>query len=136
MRRWELVGGRGALDFPGGGVDAVVALGGSVNAVSPGLTDDSVLNGLPNEVVDAARNWHTSGWTPMGRMGTPADIGNVVSLLCSEQANFNGAFPFGKAPKGSTWGVQRGSARTHRTSWGCATCMVLPRQESRSGFPA
>jgi NAD(P)-dependent dehydrogenase (short-subunit alcohol dehydrogenase family) len=67
---------------------ALAQRGITVNAVSPGLTEDSVLNGLPDEVVDAARNWHTSGWTPMGRLGTPADIGNVVSLLCSEQASW------------------------------------------------
>ena len=60
----------------------------TVNAVSPGLTDDSVLNGLPQAVVDTARAWHASGWTPMGRMGTPADIGNVVALLCSPDAGW------------------------------------------------
>jgi len=60
----------------------------TVNAVSPGLTDDSVLNGLPQAVVDTARAWHASGWTPMGRMGTPADIGNVVALLCSADAGW------------------------------------------------
>lgn len=58
----------------------------TVNAVSPGLTDDSVFNGLPKEVQDRARAWHESGWTPMGRMGTPADIGKAVALLCSEDA--------------------------------------------------
>src|SRR5437870_5848729 len=67
---------------------ALAQRGITVNAISPGLTDDSVLNGLPDEVVDAARNWQTSGWTPMGRMGTPADIGNAVALLCSEQASW------------------------------------------------
>ena len=36
--------------------------------------------------VDIARKWHGSGWMPMGRMGTTADIGNVVSLLCSPEA--------------------------------------------------
>jgi len=60
----------------------------TVNAVSPGLTDDSVLNGFPQAVVDTARAWHGSGWTPMGRMGTPADIGNAVSLLCSPDAGW------------------------------------------------
>jgi enoyl-[acyl-carrier protein] reductase III len=60
----------------------------TVNSVSPGLTDDSVLNGLPQPVVDTARSWHASGWTPMGRMGTPADIGNVVTLLCSPDAGW------------------------------------------------
>jgi enoyl-[acyl-carrier protein] reductase III len=67
---------------------ALAPRGITVNAVSPGLTEDSVLNGLPDEVVEASRNWHVSGWTPMGRMGTPADIGNVVALLCSEQAGW------------------------------------------------
>jgi enoyl-[acyl-carrier protein] reductase III len=60
----------------------------TVNSVSPGLTDDSVLNGLPDAVVQTARQWHASGWTPMGRMGTPADIGNVVALLCTPEAGW------------------------------------------------
>jgi len=55
----------------------------TVNSVSAGLTDDSVFNGLPAEVQQIGRDWHASGWTPMGRMGTPADIGNVVALVCS-----------------------------------------------------
>jgi NAD(P)-dependent dehydrogenase (short-subunit alcohol dehydrogenase family) len=50
------------------------------------LTDDSVLNGLPDPVVETARAWHASGWTPMGRLGTPEDIGNIVSLICSPDA--------------------------------------------------
>ena len=41
----------------------------TVNAVSPGLTDDSVLNGLPEEVQVAAHAWHEGGWTPTGRLG-------------------------------------------------------------------
>jgi len=60
----------------------------TVNAVSPGWTEDSVLNTLPNAVQDLIRDWHTRGWTPMGRLGTPADIGNVVSLLCEEEAGW------------------------------------------------
>ena len=28
------------------------------------------------------------GWTPMGRLGTPADVGDVVALLCSEKARW------------------------------------------------
>ena len=28
------------------------------------------------------------GWTPMRRLGTPADIGNAVALLCSKEAAF------------------------------------------------
>ncbi|MGH9732601.1 MAG: SDR family oxidoreductase, partial [Candidatus Acidiferrales bacterium] len=37
---------------------------------------------------DAIRQWHQSGWTPMRRLGTPADIGNAVSLLCSPEASW------------------------------------------------
>jgi NAD(P)-dependent dehydrogenase (short-subunit alcohol dehydrogenase family) len=58
----------------------------TVNSVSPGLTDDSVLQSFGQGAVEVARSWHGSGWTPMGRMGTPADIGNVVALLCSPDA--------------------------------------------------
>ena len=58
----------------------------TVNAVSPGWTDDSVLNSLPPEAQDLIRRWHAGGWTPMGRLATPADIGNVVSLLCRGEA--------------------------------------------------
>lgn len=67
---------------------ALARRGITVNAVSPGLTDDSVFNGLPSEVQDIGRKWHASGWTPMGRMGTPADIGNFVALLCTEEAGW------------------------------------------------
>jgi enoyl-[acyl-carrier protein] reductase III len=65
---------------------ALAPRGITVNSISPGLTDDSVLNSFPQAAVDAARSWHSSGWTPMGRMGTPTDIGNVAALLCSPDA--------------------------------------------------
>jgi NAD(P)-dependent dehydrogenase (short-subunit alcohol dehydrogenase family) len=65
---------------------ALAKRGITVNAVSPGWTEDSVLNTLPTQAQDLIRNWHTRGWTPMGRLGTPEDIGNVVALLCSAQA--------------------------------------------------
>lgn len=60
----------------------------TVNAISPGWTEDSVLNTLPTQAQDLIRNWHVRGWTPMGRLGTPEDIGNVVTLLCSAQAQW------------------------------------------------
>lgn len=68
---------------------AAVALaprGITVNAVSPGLTDDSVLNTLPTSVQDAARAWHEAGWTPGGRLTRPEDVGNAITLLCAEEA--------------------------------------------------
>jgi len=67
---------------------ALAKRGITVNALSPGLTDDSVLNGLPQEVQDLAKAWHEGGWTPMGRLTTPADVGNAVALLCSEEAGW------------------------------------------------
>jgi enoyl-[acyl-carrier protein] reductase III len=60
----------------------------TVNVISPGATDDSVVSRLPSEVFEAIRAWHESGWTPMRRVGTPADIGNAVTLLCMDEASF------------------------------------------------
>jgi len=65
---------------------ALAKRGITVNAVSPGLTEDSVFNSLPREVQQASRSWHESGWSPRGRLGMPADVGNAVALLCSEDA--------------------------------------------------
>lgn len=67
---------------------ALAKRGITVNAISPGWTEDSVLNTLPDAAQDLIRNWHKQGWTPMRRLGTPADIGNVVALFCSEQAGW------------------------------------------------
>jgi NAD(P)-dependent dehydrogenase (short-subunit alcohol dehydrogenase family) len=67
---------------------ALAKRGITVNTVSPGWTEDSVLNTLPPAGQDLIRDWHKGGWTPMGRLGTPADVGNVVSLLCSEEAGW------------------------------------------------
>ncbi|HVR42192.1 MAG TPA: SDR family oxidoreductase [Thermoanaerobaculia bacterium] len=65
---------------------ALAPRGITVNVVSPGWIEDSVLNSLPEPVVQMVRDHHRSGWTPMRRLGTPADIGNAVSLLCSADA--------------------------------------------------
>lgn len=67
---------------------ALAKRGITVNAVSPGWTEDSVLNTMPDAVQNLIRKWHERGWTPMGRLGTPEDIGNVVTLLCSEKAGW------------------------------------------------
>jgi NAD(P)-dependent dehydrogenase (short-subunit alcohol dehydrogenase family) len=60
----------------------------TVNGISPGWTEDSVLNTLPETAQRLIRNWHIGGWTPMRRLGTPADVGDVVVLLCSEKARW------------------------------------------------
>lgn len=67
---------------------ALAQRGITVNAISPGGTEDSVLSGLPTEVFQAIQAWHESGWTPMRRLGTPVDIGNAVMLLCMDEASF------------------------------------------------
>jgi len=60
----------------------------TVNTISPGWVEDSVLNSLPEVFQTGLREWQERGWTPMGRLGTPADIGNAVSLICSPEAGW------------------------------------------------
>jgi len=67
----------------------------TVNAISPGgifgapnPVEGSILRSLPPAVQEAIQSWHESGWTPMRRLGTPADIGNAVMLLCMDEASF------------------------------------------------
>ncbi len=67
---------------------ALAKRGITVNAISPGWTEDSVLNSLPEQVQELIRSWHARGWTPMGRLGTPEDVGNVAMLLCLKEANW------------------------------------------------
>jgi len=38
--------------------------------------------------VTEPRKWAESGWVPMRRLTTPADVGNLVALLCSKEAGF------------------------------------------------
>ena len=66
---------------------ALAKRGITVNALSPGFTEDSVLNSLPPEVQEMVRNWHKE-WTPLGRLGTPADVGNIMAFMCSEEAGW------------------------------------------------
>src|SRR5437660_5646962 len=44
---------------------ALAKRGITVNAISPGWTEDSVLNSLPEQVQELIRSWHARGWTPM-----------------------------------------------------------------------
>jgi NAD(P)-dependent dehydrogenase (short-subunit alcohol dehydrogenase family) len=67
---------------------ALAPRGITVNAVCPGITDDSILNALPQGVQDQILAWLRRGWTPMGRPGMPADIGNVVALLAAQEAGW------------------------------------------------
>jgi len=60
----------------------------TVNAVSPGWTEDTVFDTLPDAVQHTIRNWHQEGWTPMRRLGTTTDVGNAVALLCMPEASW------------------------------------------------
>jgi NAD(P)-dependent dehydrogenase (short-subunit alcohol dehydrogenase family) len=65
---------------------ALAGRGITVNTISPGWVEDTVLNSLPEAFQDSLRNWQERGWTPMGRLGTPADIGKAVAMICSDDA--------------------------------------------------
>jgi enoyl-[acyl-carrier protein] reductase III len=67
---------------------ALARRGITVNTISPGWVEDSVLNSLPEAFQAGLRDWQERGWTPMGRLGTPADIGKAVALICSEEAEW------------------------------------------------
>ncbi len=67
---------------------ALAPRGITVNALSPGWVEDSVLNTLPDSVVQMIRDYHRNGWTPMRRIATPADVGHAVTLLCAKEAGF------------------------------------------------
>jgi len=55
----------------------------TVNCVAPGAIEIERTRG---EVPDYAATW--SAITPLGRVGSPADIAHAVLFLCSEQASF------------------------------------------------
>lgn len=67
---------------------ALAPKGITVNTICAGITDDSIVNSLPKEAQEAMLSWLKQGWNPMGRPGTPADIGGAVAALCSEEAGW------------------------------------------------
>lgn len=54
-----------------------------VNAVSPGYIDTPLLNHLTPKVKDDLMRLH-----PLGRLGTPEEVANVVLFLASDKASF------------------------------------------------
>lgn len=67
---------------------ALAPRGITVNAICPGITDDSIVNRLPQDAREAMLAWLREGWNPMRRPGTPMDIGGAVAALCSEDAGW------------------------------------------------
>lgn len=86
------------MPVPGGGVYAATKAGGenmalalakelgesqiTVNVISPGMTDTEGLI-MPQDQIDML-----VAQTPMGRLGQPADVANVVSFLASAEAGW------------------------------------------------
>jgi NAD(P)-dependent dehydrogenase (short-subunit alcohol dehydrogenase family) len=60
----------------------------TVNTVSPGMSDAGVMGQTPQEFQDAVQGWVESGWTPMRRRATAADVADACALLCSDEARF------------------------------------------------
>jgi NAD(P)-dependent dehydrogenase (short-subunit alcohol dehydrogenase family) len=60
----------------------------TVNTVSPGMSDGGLMLQTPANFQSAIKEWAESGWTPMRRRGTLADIADVCALLCSDEARF------------------------------------------------
>lgn len=54
-----------------------------VNTVSPGLIDRP---GLADDWPDGVARWHDAA--PLGRMGTPGDVGDACVFLCSDLARW------------------------------------------------
>ncbi len=65
----------GAKEFGGRGI--------TVNAVSPGATDTDMLAGAPPE-----RREMAAQMAPLGRLGEPRDIADVVAFLASDEARW------------------------------------------------
>lgn len=58
-----------------------------INAVCPGYIDTPLLNAIGDEAKKALASLH-----PIGRLGRPEEVANVVSFLASDEASFiNGA---------------------------------------------
>jgi 3-oxoacyl-[acyl-carrier protein] reductase len=72
------VGGKGAVEqFSVVAAHELGSRGITVNVVSPGATDTELLHGA-NDPADVAQ---LPGLTPLGRLGQPADVADVVAFL-------------------------------------------------------
>ena len=57
------------------------------NAVCPGFVETTIIESIPEKVLEAMRSR-----VPLGRLGKPEDIANVYAFLASDEASYiNGA---------------------------------------------
>jgi 3-oxoacyl-[acyl-carrier protein] reductase len=57
------------------------------NAVCPGFVSTSIINSIPDKVIDAMETK-----VPLGRLGKPEEIANAYAFLASDEASYiNGA---------------------------------------------
>ena len=60
----------------------------TVNAICAGITDDSIVNALPQPAQEAMLGWLRGGWSPSGRPTVPSDVAGAVAALCSDDASW------------------------------------------------
>jgi 3-oxoacyl-[acyl-carrier protein] reductase len=59
----------------------------NVNAIAPGFIQTEILKDMPDQILDKMVST-----VPLGRLGQPKDVANLVSFLVSDQASYiNGA---------------------------------------------
>ncbi|SKC87127.1 3-oxoacyl-[acyl-carrier-protein] reductase [Maledivibacter halophilus] len=73
----------GIIGFTKSTAKELASRGINVNAVAPGFIETEMTKKLSEEVVENyAKN------IPLGKMGTPEDVANVVFFLCSQEASY------------------------------------------------
>ena len=73
----------GMIAFTKSLAEGVAAHNVRVNAVAPGLTETDILDGVDRVALDGI-----IGATPLGRIGQPAEIAEIVLFLLSERSSF------------------------------------------------
>ena len=73
----------GLTGFTKSAAEALAPHGIRVNAVAPGLIETEILEGVPQETIDALVNA-----TPIRRIGQPEDIAEIVRFLLSDESRF------------------------------------------------
>ncbi|SHJ95702.1 3-oxoacyl-[acyl-carrier-protein] reductase [Paramaledivibacter caminithermalis] len=73
----------GVIGFTKSSAKELASRGVNVNAVAPGFIETDMTEKLSEEVV---KNYSKS--IPLGKMGKPEDVANVVAFLCSEESDY------------------------------------------------